>query len=173
MVGYAATYGKYSCDLGYFREKLAPGCFDKALARCDVRALYNHDPGCLLGRTSAGTLRLSSDATGLLMECDLPDTPTGREVAENIRLRNLQGQSFSFTANVVEWDIASEPAIRTVEEVGELFDVGPVTFPAYEETSVAMRQFRSLPEPAPPPPAAPIDPNLSRDTARLRLLETF
>ncbi len=173
LVGYAAKYEKYSCDLGYFREKLKPGCFDSAMARNDVRALYNHEPGCLLGRISAGTLRLTSDETGLRMECDLPDTPTGREVAELVRRGDLQGQSFSFTIakDGDTWDRAAEPWLRTVNEVAELFDVGPVAFPAYEDTSVAMRQYRDAKSALETPP--PPDHSLARarDSARLQLLE--
>lgn len=171
LVGYAAKYDKYSCDLGYFREKLKPGCFDAAMGRCDVRALYNHEPHLLLGRSSAGTLRLTSDAVGLKMECDLPDTPTGREVAELVRRGDIQGQSFAFTTDIVEWDTSGETYLRTVIEVKELFDVGPVTYPAYEDTTVAMRSYKAEQERQAPPP--PPDHSLprERDTARLRLLE--
>jgi HK97 family phage prohead protease len=124
----------------------------------------------LLGRTSAGTLRLIEDEIGLRMELDLPDTTLGRDVAELTRSRNLQGQSFSFTTAVAQWDYSSDPAIRTVIEVDSLFDVGPVTFPAYEETSVAMRQFRSKSEPETPSmPAHALE--HERDLARLRLSE--
>lgn len=170
MIGYAAVFGKTSCDLGMFRERIAPGAFRAALAKCDVRALVNHDPNCLLGRSSAGTLRMAEDEIGLRVEIDLPDTSTGRDTAENIRVGNIQGQSFSFTTARDEWDFKTDPVQRTVNEVDQLYDVGPVTFPAYEETSVAMRSYRS--SQAPPPPTPP-DHSLEhhRDSARLRLLE--
>lgn len=172
MVGYAAVFDTFSCDLGSFREKIARGAFDKALARSDVRALYNHDPNLLLGRTAAGTLRLFPDAVGLRMELDLPDTQLGQDTAVLTRRGDLQGQSFSFTTVADHWDYSTTPALRTLLEVGELFDVGPVTFPAYEDSSVAMRKFeagdswRSAPR-----PGYPIA--YSRDLARLRLLEVF
>lgn len=173
LVGYAAVFGKYSCDLGSFREVIAPGAFAKALAACDVRALYNHEPECLLGRTSAGTLRLAEDELGLRVEIDLPDTSLGRDVAELVRRRDLRGQSFSFTTAIDQWDTTGETYLRTVVEVKELFDVGPVAFPAYEETSAAMRSYRSAREShaAPPTPGpAPDEDAGGRDSARLRLL---
>lgn len=143
MVGYAAKYERYSEDLGYFREKIAPGAFDKALKTCDVRALFNHDPNFLLGRMSAGTLRCTTDEVGLRVEIDLPDTNVGRDVAESIRRRDLAGQSFSFTASIVQWDFSGDVAVRTLIELDQLFDIGPVTFPAYTDTSVAMRDFQT------------------------------
>ncbi len=175
IVGYAAMFNKLSLDLGYFREQIAPGAFKKALARCDVRALYNHDPACILGRTSAGTLRLVEDDIGLRMECELPDTQLGRDVAESIRRRDIQGQSFAFTTAAESWDWKAEPPLRTLLEADQLYDVGPVTYPAYEETSVALRSFQAqaAKEQAPAPPSPLIAITFERDAARLRLLEVF
>ena len=65
ITGYGAKYGKWSVDLGGFREKIKAGAFDEAIANCDVRALKNHDPNLLLGRTSSGTLQLASNSVGL------------------------------------------------------------------------------------------------------------
>jgi HK97 family phage prohead protease len=175
LVGYAAVFDKYSCDLGYFREKIKRGAFAKAIGSCDVRALVNHDPNQPIGRKSAGTLRMTEDEVGLRVEIDLPNTQVGRDIAENISTRNVQGQSFSFTTSVEEWDWSGDIALRTLVEVDELFDVGPVTFPAYEETSIALRSYRAQREERDKPPA-PIEPPVhrlesERDSARLRLLE--
>lgn len=173
LVGYAAVFNRTSVDLGMFREQIAPGAFQRALASSDVRALYNHEADHLLGRTSSGTLRLVEDELGLRMECDLPDTQLGRDIAELCRRGDLMGQSFSFTTAADSWDYAASPPMRTVREVDTLYDVGPVTFPAYTDTSVACRSFRTgtagpAPEPAPGP--APV-PDYAIDHARLRLLE--
>jgi uncharacterized protein len=177
LTGYAALFNKLSLDLGYFREQLAPGAFSKALTRCDVRALFNHDPSAVLGRTSAGTLQLSEDATGLRMECTLPDTTLGRDLAESIRRGDVQGQSFAFTVAADKWDFSGETPLRMVLEVEELYDVGPVTYPAYEESSVALRSFQAHQEarnaPPPPPAVSPVAMQSQRDSARLRLLEAI
>jgi len=169
VVGYAAVFNTYSADLGMFRERIAPGAFAKALTTSDARALQDHDPSRLLGRQSAGTLRLVEDSTGLLAEIDLPDTQTGRDVAELIRRGDIQGQSFCFTTGADAWEFNAETSLRTVIEIDELFDVGPVTFPAYEETSVAVRSLDVA-------RAERDKPNLSnleaeRDAARVRLVE--
>jgi hypothetical protein len=175
VVGYAAVFGVYSADLGMFREKIAPGAFSKALARSDARALQDHDPSRLLGRQSAGTLRLREDATGLLAEYDLPDTTDGRNVAELIRRGDIQGQSFCFTTALDAWEFGSETSLRTLIEIGELFDVGPVTYPAYEETSVAMRAFNTAREAHDRSKATEANPSHAleseRDRDRARLVE--
>jgi len=127
---------------GEFIERVAPDAFDGALNRPDdVRALFNHDPGRVLGRTAAGTLRLSKTERGLTYEVDVPDTQTGHEVRSLIRRGDITGSSFGFkvpTKDDETWDDDASPPIRTIRNV-ELFDVSPVTYPAYPETSVEAR----------------------------------
>jgi hypothetical protein len=173
LIGYAAVFETYSADLGYFREKIQKGAFAKAIANSDTRALANHDPSQLLGRKSAGTLRMAEDDFGLKVEIDLPNTTSGRDTAESIKRGDMQGQSFCFTTSIDQWDWSGETVLRTVIEVDELWDVGPVTYPAYEETSVALRSLQSEKEKR-DRDAAATAPHLiesERDQARLRLLE--
>jgi uncharacterized protein len=94
--GYAATYGTLSKDLGGFRERIAPGAFKRILAtNPDVVMLFNHDVNSVLGRTTAGTLRLREDSRGLAFECDLPGTVAGRDVWESVQRGDLNGCSFA------------------------------------------------------------------------------
>jgi HK97 family phage prohead protease len=180
LIGYAAVFGKPSALIeGRFHERIAPGAFRPAIDEGDTVALYNHNPNYVLGRKSAGTLRMAEDAIGLRVEIDLPDTTVGRDVAESTRRRDILGQSFSFSvaAGGDSWDRSRDPAQRTVSRIGALYDVGPVVYPAYEDTSVAMRALRSLQE-APPPPQPPDPRTLAafaheHRTARLRLLEVM
>jgi HK97 family phage prohead protease len=143
--GYAAVFDKLSEPLGppscAFREKIARGAFSKVLAAApDVRALVNHDVSQLLGRTKSGTLKVAEDNNGLAVEINPPDTQVGRDVVESIKRRDLDGMSFMFRVAGERWEHAEGQAdLRTITEVSELFDVGPVTFPAYPDTSVAVR----------------------------------
>ena len=147
ITGYAAKYGKWSVDLGGFKERIKAGAFDEVLERCDVRALKNHDPNLLLGRTSSGTLRLTSNSVGLQFEIDPPDTNTGRDIIEEIRRKDITGCSFSFLTSEDDWKYKEEETVeRTIIKIGELFDVGPVTFPAYPDTSVAVRSLDAFKE---------------------------
>ncbi len=143
--GYAATFESNSVDLGGFIERLAPGAFRAALAAGDdCRCLRNHEDDNLLGRRSAGTLELSEDSHGLRFACELPNTQVGRDTAEMVRRKDMTGCSFQFTMGGPDdeaWDFSTPMPVRTIKRVGKLFDVGPVTFPAYESTRVDMRSF--------------------------------
>jgi HK97 family phage prohead protease len=103
IAGYAAVFNSETDIGGMFREKIAPGAFAPSL-NADVRALWNHDTNHVLGRTKAGTLRLSEDAHGLAVEIDLPDTQAARDLRENMRLGNVDGMSFGFRVTKQEWD---------------------------------------------------------------------
>ena len=133
VIGHAAMFNSLSEDLGGFREKIQPGAFDDVLEN-DVRAYFNHDPNYLLGRTSAGTLRLSVDEQGLRYELDVPNTTAGRDLKENMRLGNITQSSFAFTIGKDgdAWERAENGAdIRTIKKVKRLYDVSPVSLPAY------------------------------------------
>ena len=94
VVGYAAVYDVLSEDLGGHREKIAQGAFAD-LVGTDVRALLNHDPNEVLGRTKSG-LRLFDEQRGLRFELDLPDSPLGQNVREAVRRGDVDGASFRF-----------------------------------------------------------------------------
>ncbi len=145
IVGYAARFNSLSENLGGFKEKIDPKAFDKALARCDVRGLINHDPNLLMGRTVSGTMRLHTDDDGLEYEIDPPNSNISNHYIENIDRGDMSGSSFSFTVDDDgdEWDDDNEEGvpIRTVRSVRDLFDCGPVTFPAYLDTTVASRSL--------------------------------
>ena len=141
--GYAAVFNRWSEDLGWFRERIAPGAFANVLGD-DVRALFNHDSNYVLGRTKAGTLRLSEDERGLLVEIDAPtDGPLVGLVVNPIRRGDINQMSFAFSMDggAEEWDYSKDVPERTLKRVGRLYDVSPVTYPAYADTSIAARSL--------------------------------
>lgn len=139
--GYAALFEKRTHSLPGFVEEVRSGAFSKTVQEADVRALFNHDPSALLGRTGAGSLRLSQDERGLAYEIDLPDTTLGRDVRELLRRGDLSGSSFGFIAVDVEWGRTEDGyPLRSINEA-KLIDVGPVTFPAYSEAPAALRSL--------------------------------
>lgn len=141
--GYAAVFNQWSEDLGWFREKIAPGAFANALKNSDVRCLFNHDSNFILGRAKSGTLALKEDKKGLWFSCAIPDAQDARDLAARIERGDIDGCSFQFTTQRDSWEYntdGSGPDERTIEEVRELFDVGPVVFPAYPQTSVSARE---------------------------------
>ena len=137
--GHAAVFNSLSEDLGGFRERIAPGAFSGSLSG-DVRALFNHDPNYILGRTTSRTLRLVEDQRGLAVEIDPPDTQTTRHIVEAIRRGDVSQMSFGFRTRKDEWERTDDGDIRTLLDV-ELFDVSPVVFPAYPDTDVAARSL--------------------------------
>jgi len=149
ITGYAAVFDKWSEDLGGFKEKIRAGAFKKAIGKSDVRGLFNHDSNYVLGRQSNGTLTIKEDKNGLWMEIDPPDTQIIRDlVLAPIKRGDIKEQSFAFVIaeGGDEWknlrgEKPDEPATRTITEVDELFDVSPVTYPAYPDTSVALRSM--------------------------------
>ena len=151
ITGYAAVFNKLSVDMG-FREKIAPGAFRSSLKTSDARALFNHNPDYVLGRQSAGTLTLKEDERGLWMEVDPPNTSYARDLIENISLGNIKEQSFGFTVKSDSWeDVESNTPTRTLLEIGELYDTSIVSYPAYGDTTVALRSLeraKSQKEPA-------------------------
>ena len=139
--GYAAVFNKLSQNMGGFVERVAPGAFTKTLQEQDIRGLFNHEPSAVLGRNIADTLRLSEDGTGLTYELDLPDTTVGRDVAELLARGDVSGSSFGFRVIEDEWGETEDGfPLRTLKQVS-LRDVGPVTFPAYTDSSSALRSL--------------------------------
>lgn len=149
ITGYAAVFDKWSEDLGGFKEKIRAGAFKKAIGKSDVRGLFNHDSNFVLGRQSNNTLTIKEDKNGLWMEIDPPDTQIIRDlVLAPIKRGDIKEQSFAFVIaeGGDEWknirgEKPDELATRTITEVDELFDVSPVTYPAYPDTSVALRSM--------------------------------
>jgi HK97 family phage prohead protease len=151
--GYGACFWNGEAGTQYalapgLRERIMPTAFDRCLReRQDVRGLFNHSADLLLGRTASGTMRLVVDGRGLRYEIDLPDTQIGRDVATSIERGDLSGSSFSFRIVKQTFSMSSAPDaeddIRLIEDV-DVYDVGPVTFPAYEATTAGMRALGEL-----------------------------
>lgn len=168
VFGYAAKFNVESENLGFgdfeFREIIAPGAFDDVL-NDDVRALLNHDHNHVLARSKngQGSLRLGVDEVGLHYEFEAPDTQAGRDLLASIQRGDVDQSSFSFTVDRDGQDFEEHqegdgPTIakRTITKVKRLFDVSPVTFPAYPDATVAVRSFEKFQqEQSPPEPEWP------------------
>jgi HK97 family phage prohead protease len=143
ITGYAAIYGSLSEDLGGFREKLNPGTFTRSLReQTDIRALVEHNDLLLIGRTSAGTLKVTEDERGLAVEITPPNTSVGRDLIENIRVGNLDKMSFRFNTRSDKWLKTDDGTIRELSDV-DLIEVSVVSTPAYKDTSIAIRSLQT------------------------------
>lgn len=137
--GYAAVFGQESDDLGGFVEVIEAGAFDDVLGQ-DVRALWNHNNDYVLGRTVSNTLCLSVDGVGLRYEVTPPNAQWARDALETIRRGDVTQSSFAFRVDRNTWEnLGGNVVRRRIQHLSRLFDVSPVTYPAYLETSAEVR----------------------------------
>ena len=122
ITGYAAMFNSPSQDLGGFIEVIKPGAFTKSLANgADVRCLFNHSEDMILGRTTAGTLRLIEDNVGLRFECDLPDTSYANDLHTSIKRGDINQCSFGFYCTADKWiQINEAPGLNVRKEEAKL-----------------------------------------------------
>jgi len=141
--GYALKFNKQTVIGDYFREEIMPGALDNIL-NDDVRALFNHDPNMVLARSvnGEGTLQLMVDETGLKYRYETPNVSYAKDLTENIRLGNVSQSSFGFSIDEQEWiERDGELPLRQITSLKRLYDVSPVTYPAYQDTSVGKRSL--------------------------------
>lgn len=143
--GHAAVFHQLSEDLGGFREQILPGAFAEALQKDDVRLLINHD-GLPLARTASKTLELSEDARGLAFAADLePADPDVQRLLPKLKRGDLSQMSFAFAIRPGGQDWAKDDhgqIVRTLKRL-RLFGVSVVTYPAYPQTDVGLRELRA------------------------------
>lgn len=191
--GYAAVFNQLSGDLGGFVEIIEPGFFDNVL-KDDVRSLKNHNPDWVLGRTASGTLEIIQDDKGLYQRTYPPvvepDVASyAADLMVNIKRGDVTQQSFAFTVKSkwagdeedgYVWETVGDLIVRRLLKGGakRLYDVSPVTYPAYPQTDVSAQvrsQFESYKaqtrtEGQPPiPPVAEEQPQQELDTLKRRL----
>ena len=134
--GYAAVFNSATDIAGQFTESIKRGAFKKSLEENDAVALWQHNSEMPLGRVSAGNLEIEEDKKGLKFRLKMPDTTWAKDAYESIRSGIVRGMSFGFSVIKETWD---EPArVRELLEV-KLYEISPVTFPAYEATEVEAR----------------------------------
>jgi uncharacterized protein len=165
--GYAAVFASKSENFGsedypYF-EIIEAGFFDNVL-NDDIRCLINHDENLILGRSVSGkgTCKVVQDSTGLAYDCEPSDRSYAKDLEISLERGDINQSSFAFRITedgdrlVVENGIVT----RTLKKGGcaRLYDVSPVTYPAYPHATSCLRDLRNFrkPAPAPKPSAASV-----------------
>ena len=139
--GYASVFDSWSEELGGnqpFRERVVKGAFEETIQNDDIRALFNHDPNYVLGRNKAGTLTLEEDDKGLHVRIKPPDTQWAKDLIVSIKRGDITQMSFGFTVILDRWNYEDNTDVRELLKV-KLYDVSPVTFPAYTQTECGIR----------------------------------
>jgi HK97 family phage prohead protease len=149
VTGYAILWDRLSLDLGGFRERIVMGALDDTLKAVregthDIMFQYAHDGQHLMGRTSSGHLKLTTDAAGLRYEARLPDTTLARDLYRLIAEGILKGASIGFSLGIDSWDRSGKATTRTIKRL-TLWEISLVSRPAYFMTSAQVH--RSAPSP--------------------------
>lgn len=150
VFGYAMLYDTptvlWESDDFQYVEVIERGAAAEALKNSDIRALFNHNPNYILARTSSNTLVVRDDEKGLYFEFEAPETSMGNDLLVSIQRGDISQASFAF-------DISERSVLReqkadgkevvtiTIKKMSELYDVSPVTYPAYKDTEVSMRSM--------------------------------
>jgi HK97 family phage prohead protease len=148
LSGYAIVFGVRSVNLGGFVEIVDPKAVSTSLRTQDILCLNNHDSSQPLSRTSAGTLKLTTDSTGVAFTCSL-DTRISyaNDLAISVERGDTRGCSFGFQTNRDTWTNDNGTLLRTLNEI-EVFEISVCSSPAYPQTDVSVRsipkEFRSL-----------------------------
>lgn len=153
--GHAAVFDQ-EAQIREFWERIERRAFDRVLREKQDVVLQVDHQGLPLARTASGTLQLRTDSVGLEMYTpELPDTQLGRDVRTLVERGDLVAMSFGFQVAEDEWSLRQDGTqLRSIREIGRLFDVSVVTFPAYAGTDVALRSEQISP------------PKIARVTAR-------
>lgn len=147
--GYGIVFNKESVDLRAggrtFREVIRPEAV-QGVPLDNILSMHNHRSERLLGNTRSGTMRVGVDKIGVWYEVDLPNSPTGQDVYESVKRGDTQGSSFQFDikSDGDKWSMREGKAFREVVKFNGVYEMGPVSEPAYPDTSIAARSMEVL-----------------------------
>lgn len=138
-------------DLGYFDEVIERGALNGADLR-DVRFLVNHDISKIpLARSrnnnANSTMQLMPDDQGMAIRVDLDvkNNSDARNLYSAIERGDISGMSFMFAVDDEEWtELESDHPTRHIKKISNVVEVSAVTFPAYEDTEISVRNKEAL-----------------------------
>lgn len=138
-------------DLGWFDEIIARGALDKTDLR-DVRFLVNHDLSRIpLARSrnnnANSTMQMTVDDRGMAIRVnlDIENNTDARNLYSAIDRGDISGMSFMFRVDGEEWqDLESDHPTRIITQIANVVEVSAVTFPAYEDTEISVRNKEAL-----------------------------
>jgi uncharacterized protein len=141
LEGYFVRYNEETELYDGVFEEVAPSAFAKSLAKNDVRCLFNHDHGMVLGRAGNKTLELRSDENGLYGKVEINrNDPEAMAVYARIQRGDINACSFGFFPVKEDYENRSDGSVKFIIREADLFEVSAVTFPAYPQTEIAARQ---------------------------------
>lgn len=158
-----------SNEYGKFIEEIDPSALDDILPFADVRGRFDHS--VVLARTKNGTLKLTKTDTGIRYEMILnPEDPEAISAYAKVKRGDVDGSSFMFTVpkDGEKWRRENGMPIRRVLKFSSFMDVGPVTYPAYPQTSAAVRSYLEAYQHEEQPPTSQAEPGGSEEAVKAR-----
>jgi HK97 family phage prohead protease len=144
LEGYAAVFNRptrIDSWEGTFDETIAPGAFAKTIRERTPVIQFDHGHDIATGSVPIASVdSISEDKRGLFVSARMFDNPRVEPIRQAIAGGAIDGMSFRFRVVKEEWDESDDIPLRTIREV-ELFELGPVVFPAYDATSVGVRSL--------------------------------
>lgn len=144
--GKGIVFAQRSQRLGFFYEYIDTRALDSADLE-DLQAYFNHNADYTLGTLRNGTLSINITGSSLDYDITAPTTQTIRDlVLSPIKRGDVTGSSFMFDIdkNGDEWEQVDGVYVRYIKRIAKVYEVGPVSMPAYQQTTtdvVAKRSF--------------------------------
>lgn len=144
LEGYAAVFDsptRIDSWEGTFDEVLSRGAFAKTIRERRPVLQFDHGRDVATGSVPIGAIEeLREDERGLFVRAKLHDNDRVEPIRQAIASGAIDGMSFRFRVVREEWDDTRDVPLRMIREV-ELYELGPVVFPAYEATTVGVRSL--------------------------------
>ena len=141
VVGLGVVFNEWSEIFPGFQERILPGAIEPTGV---VKSYFNHDPSQVLSTLESDPpLEIIESADGLSYSSPIPPTSYGKDLAVNLQRGNVKGSSFAFFVPD-GGDRMWEDSGTIYREVNKLllYELGPVTDPAYIKTTAQVRSAK-------------------------------
>ena len=133
-------------NIGLFTEIIDRNALKETDLR-DVRFLVNHNTDMIpLARSrrnnenSTMQMVVGEEGMDIRANLDTENNTDARALYSATKRGDISGMSFMMTVRGEEWDFTDEEhPTRRITDIGKVFEVSAVTFPAYEQTSLEVR----------------------------------
>lgn len=145
ITGLGIVFDKRSVNLGGFVEIIKPEAV-KEIDWNDTVSMTNHDPNFVIGR-SPDTLKVKVEDEGVRYTVEPSEKTTYKDLVISIERKEIKGSSFTFLVerNGEEWsEDENGVMVRTITKLSKVYDLSPVVFPAYPDTTVAKRSMEEF-----------------------------
>lgn len=122
-------------------EEIAKGACTNSLINNDIRALYNHEWGTVLGRKSANTLIMREDDKGVFCSILInEDDSEAKNTYERVKRGDITGCSFGFYPTIEDRIMQDDGTVKYVVKEADVIEVSVCVFPAYPQTAIEARK---------------------------------